>query len=86
VKKEIQERKAYFKNCGDAPHDSRDSGTTLRSMTMDGATQAGTARRTRPQGSGYRSVPNSKPVMDAINDLVHLHRKKEDASDTYTRP
>lgn len=51
---------------------------------MDGATQTGAARRTRGRkDQGIEAVPNSKPVMDAINDLVHLHRKKEDASDTY---
>jgi len=51
---------------------------------MQTAAQEGMTRKARGRkDQGIEAVPNSKPVLDAIEDLVHLHRKKEDASDTY---
>lgn len=51
---------------------------------MQTQAQEGTTRRTPGRkDQGIEAVPNAAPVMEVIEDLVHLHRKKEAANETY---
>lgn len=50
---------------------------------MDTAAQEGTRRARGRKNQGIEEVPHSAPVMEVIEDLVHLHHKKEAANETY---
>lgn len=50
---------------------------------MQTQAQEGTRKTRGRKDQGIEAVPNSAPVMEVIEDLVHLHHKKEAANETY---